>query len=161
VRPKYGAAVVSLDELGGLCAAARSRNLTIIQCHGCFDFLHYGHLLHFSEAAALGDILVVTVTADDHVRKGAGRPLYGQDVRASFVAALQPVDYVAISPYPTASEAIGVIQPELFVKGGDYHEDDPRLAQERAAVERAGGELRCLSAPAYSSTDLIQRLGDR
>ncbi|MBK8477029.1 MAG: adenylyltransferase/cytidyltransferase family protein [Opitutaceae bacterium] len=41
----------------------RSRGLRIVQCHGTFDLLHPGHLVHFEEARALGDVLVVTLTA--------------------------------------------------------------------------------------------------
>ena len=37
----------------------------IVQCHGAFDLVHIGHVLHFEEAKALGDVLVVTITARD------------------------------------------------------------------------------------------------
>ena len=42
---------------------------TIVLCHGAFDLVHMGHLIHFEEARGLGDLLVVTITADRHITK--------------------------------------------------------------------------------------------
>ena len=50
----------------------------IVQCHGCFDLMHVGHIRHLQAARAMGDLLVVTVTADAYVGKGAGRPAFGE-----------------------------------------------------------------------------------
>lgn len=37
--------------------------MKIVLAHGCFDIFHYGHLMHLKAAKALGDYLVVSVTA--------------------------------------------------------------------------------------------------
>jgi len=42
------------------------RGNTIVLCHGAFDLVHMGHLIHFEEARGLGDLLVVTITATAH-----------------------------------------------------------------------------------------------
>ena len=47
-----------------------------VLAHGCFDLLHLGHIRHLQEAKKLGDRLVVSVTADKFVNKGAGRPRF-------------------------------------------------------------------------------------
>ena len=47
----------------------RLRDKTIVLCHGSFDLVHMGHVLHFEEAASLGDVLVVTMTADTFITK--------------------------------------------------------------------------------------------
>lgn len=47
----------------------------IVLCHGVFDLVHPGHIIHFQEAKKLGDVLVVSITAAEYVRKGADRIL--------------------------------------------------------------------------------------
>src|SRR5580700_5977515 len=95
--------IVAFDALPAL--RERFRDRRIVQCHGAFDLVHMGHVLHFEEAKALGDLLVVTVTADTHVRKKRA-VTFNENYRARQVAALQIVDYVAIVPEPTALSAI-------------------------------------------------------
>ena len=43
----------------------KKKGKKIILCHGSFDLIHPGHLNHFEEAKKFGDILVVTITADN------------------------------------------------------------------------------------------------
>src|SRR5580692_10159440 len=72
----------------------------IVHCHGVFDVLHAGHLAYFESAKRSGDILVVTVTADNFVNKGPGRPYFPGQVRMEMLAALSTVDYVSLSRHP-------------------------------------------------------------
>jgi len=51
--------VKSLEELTEVLTAER-RGKKVVLCHGVFDLLHIGHIRHFEQARALGDILVVT-----------------------------------------------------------------------------------------------------
>ena len=41
----------------------------IVMCHGVFDLLHLGHILHFEEAKKMGDILIVSVTVMNMLKK--------------------------------------------------------------------------------------------
>ena len=71
----------SLDELS--VELDRCRNSQrIVHCHGVFDVLHVGHLRHFEQARRHGDLLVVTLTPDRFVNKGANRPAFPEDLRA-------------------------------------------------------------------------------
>lgn len=54
----------------------RTQGKKVILCHGVFDLVHPGHIIHFEEAKKLGDILVVSVTSAPYVRKGPGRPYF-------------------------------------------------------------------------------------
>ena len=63
----------------------------VVLAHGCFDLLHLGHIRHLQEAKAQGDYLVVSVTADTHVRKGVGRPVFTAIQRAEALEALLPL----------------------------------------------------------------------
>jgi cytidyltransferase-like protein len=74
----------------------REQGIRIVQCHGVFDLLHPGHIRHFAAARSMGDVLVVTITADDFVGKGPGRPAFPQGLRSESLAALSVVDFVAV-----------------------------------------------------------------
>ena len=120
--------------------------------------LHVGHIRHLQAARALGDVLVVTVTADAHVAKGEGRPVFTETLRAEALAALICVDLVAISPWPTAVEAIHLIRPDYYVKGQAGEEParrSARLQGEIAAVRALGGDVRFTHEAVFSSTALL------
>src|SRR5688572_30960748 len=62
---------------------------------GTFDVFHVGHLRVIERAAALGDRLVVGVSADALNERKKGRsPVYSQAERMEIVAALRAVDEV-------------------------------------------------------------------
>jgi cytidyltransferase-like protein len=98
--------VVSLDRLAERVADLKADGMKVVLCHGVFDLLHYGHMLHFREARAQGDALVVTITPDIHVNKGPNRPAFTESYRAQMLAALEIVDLVAINNGPTAVEML-------------------------------------------------------
>lgn len=131
----------------------------IVHCHGVFDLLHHGHLLHFQSAKKYGDILVVTVTPDKFVNKGPGRPRYKENQRAQMLAALELVDYVAINQYPKANEPILELRPDVYVKGPDYREKENDatggIFEEEASVCSVGGKLVFTNNETQSATELI------
>src|SRR6058998_1263967 len=90
--------------------------------NGCFDLLHLGHVRYLQEARALGDFLILGLNNDTGVQrlKGAGRPLVPEQERAEILAALTCIDYVTIFDEPTASALVCLLQPAIYVKGGDY-----------------------------------------
>jgi choline-phosphate cytidylyltransferase len=62
---------------------------------GTFDVFHVGHLRVIERAAALGDRLVVGVSADELNQSKKGRlPVFSQRERMTIIAALKPVDAV-------------------------------------------------------------------
>jgi len=62
---------------------------------GTFDVFHVGHLRVIQRAAALGDRLVVGVSADAlNIRKKGRAPVFSEAERMEIVAALKPVDAV-------------------------------------------------------------------
>ena len=153
--------IKDLDEL-----AARSRELKaagkkIVHCHGVFDLLHVGHIRHFEEAKRMGDVLIITLTRDEHTNKGPHRPAFPHDVRAEVIAALDVVDYVAIDRQPLAVEAIKLLQPDIYVKGSDYKiaEKDITggIVAETEAVRAGGGEIRFTEDVTFSSSGLLNR----
>ncbi|HEV7299152.1 MAG TPA: PfkB family carbohydrate kinase [Tepidisphaeraceae bacterium] len=151
----------TLVELLSARTAARFAGKTVVHCHGCFDIVHPGHIKHLQYAKSLGDVLVVSISADSHVNKGVARPLIPDDLRAASVAALECVDLVYINPEPTAVGLLEQLQPDVYVKGKEYETNsDPRFLRERDTVTGHGGRVVFSSGDVvYSSTALIGTLG--
>jgi cytidyltransferase-like protein len=139
----------------------RFRDKTIIHCHGAFDLVHIGHLIHFEEAKGLGDLLVVTITADAYITKKRS-VTFNEEHRARQVAALEIVDYVAVVPEPTALSAIEALRPEVYVKGPEYANlvlDKSRsIFYEMRILEGYGGRIHFTAGETFSSTKLAHFL---
>ncbi|MBM3245884.1 MAG: adenylyltransferase/cytidyltransferase family protein [Candidatus Omnitrophica bacterium] len=153
------AKIKKIDELTPLLGALRKKGKKISHCHGVFDLLHPGHLKHFEAAKKKADVLVVTVTRDEYVNKGPGRPVFNQDLRAESIAAIECVDYVAINDWPTATETIKRLRPHFYVKGNDYakRQDDitAKIYEEEEAVKSVGGAMYFTDEVSFSSSSLI------
>lgn len=128
-------------------------------CHGVFDLLHPGHIIHLEQAKDMADVLVVSVTAAQYVRKGPGRPYFDDAMRMKTLAALECVDYVMLSEGYTVDDIVECVEPDLYVKGEEYAraEDDitGKIAEEKALVEKHGGILAYTNGQVFSSTKLI------
>ncbi|MEG1362792.1 MAG: adenylyltransferase/cytidyltransferase family protein, partial [Lachnospiraceae bacterium] len=127
-----------------------------------FDLVHPGHIIHFQEAKKLGDLLVVSITAAQYVRKGPGRPYFDDEMRVEFLKAIEYIDYVMISEGYTGEDIIETVKPDLYVKGREYEktEDDitGKINQEMDQVRSYGGEIAYTSGAVFSSTKLINNL---
>lgn len=147
--------IVSITTLPALRERLRDRR--IVQCHGAFDLVHMGHLIHFEEARALGDVLVVTLTADKFITKKRALT-FSEEHRALQVAALEIVDYVCIVPEPSALMAIEALHPDVYVKGPEYANlvlDKSRsIFHEMRVLDSYGGRIHFTSGDTYSSTKL-------
>ena len=60
----------NITNLSKICQKEKKAGRKIVICHGVFDLLHVGHIKHFQKAKSLGDILIVSITADKFVNKG-------------------------------------------------------------------------------------------
>ena len=152
--------ILSHDALTTLRQQAREAGKTVVHCHGCFDIVHPGHIHHLQFARSLGDVLIVSVSADPHVNKGIDRPLIPDELRAQSLAALECVDWVFVNPAPTAQNLLETLKPDVYVKGREYEQnEDPRFLAERDTVVRNGGRVVFSSGDVvYSSTALIGTL---
>jgi rfaE bifunctional protein kinase chain/domain/rfaE bifunctional protein nucleotidyltransferase chain/domain len=144
-----------------LCAiiGSRPRQKKVIMCHGTFDVVHPGHVRHLLYAKTKGDILVASLTADEHVEKGNFRPYVPEDLRAINLAALEMVDHVIIDRESTPLRNLGIIQPDYFAKGYEYSSNgvNPKTQEEIQVLDAYGGEV--IFTPGdivYSSSALIE-----
>ena len=152
--------VVSVAALGEIARRLRSEGKRLVVTNGCFDLLHLGHVRYLETARALGDALAVGVNGDASVRalKGEGRPLNSEAARAEVLAALRAVDFAAVFPEVRATNFLEQVAPAVYVKGGDYT-PETLDAEERAALQRIGAEIRIIPFEAgYSTTGLIERV---
>lgn len=151
--------IKSIDELGVILKDLKKKGNKIVHCHGVFDLLHPGHIKHFLAAKKKGDILVVTITKDEYVNKGPGRPIFNHFLRAENLAAIECIDFVAVNEWPTAVETIKKLKPDFYAKGSDYSqkEDDltGKICEEEAAIKSVGGTLHFTDELSFSSTSLI------
>lgn len=131
----------------------------IVLCHGVFDLVHPGHIIHFEEAKKMGDILVVSITASKYVRKGPDRPYFDDEMRLKFLSAIACIDYVMLSENYTVDDIVEVIEPDFYVKGAEYKkaEDDitGKISEEETLVKKHGGKMAYTSGRVFSSTKLI------
>ena len=152
------AKIKTIAELAVVLGKVRKAGKKIVHCHGVFDLLHPGHVKHFQSARKKGDILIVTLTKDEYVNKGPGRPAFNHHLRAETLAALQCVDYVAINDWPTAVETIKKLKPHYYVKGSDYAQKEDitgKILEEEEAVRAVGGMLHFTDDISFSSSSLI------
>src|SRR5579871_2740050 len=129
--------VLTLPEAIETRAALKSARRTLVFTNGHFDLLHVGHVDYLEKARALGDALFVGINSDPSARalKGSGRPIVPAEERARLVGALRCVDAAIIFDTLTADGLILALEPEIYVKGGDYRD---RLLPERPTVETYG-----------------------
>lgn len=148
--------IVTLEELSNLLGDDRRQDRVVVQCHGVFDLLHIGHIRYLQSARKLGDILVVTVTADQFVNKGPHRPVFEERLRAQALAALDCVDYVCISRQPTATAAMRQLRPDVYVKGAEFRDQKtPELLGEEAEAAALGIRVEFIDEFRSSSSYLI------
>ncbi|HUJ72912.1 MAG TPA: PfkB family carbohydrate kinase [Verrucomicrobiae bacterium] len=159
----YHKKIVPVDQLREIVQRAQAEGKTVVQCHGCFDILHPGHLRHLGWAKGQGDLLIVSVSADKVVNKGFLRPYVPEGLRAENLAALEMVDYVTIDDGEWAGPILDLIRPNIYIKGKEFQDVfDGRFGRERQLVESYGGQMRFSSGDVvYSSTKIIEDFKDR
>lgn len=153
--------ILDLEALAARVIALKKQGKKVVLCHGVFDLLHVGHIRHFTEARAMGDALVVTLTPDEFVNKGPHRPAFTHHLRAEVIAALDMVDFVAINKWPSAEETLRLLRPSIYAKGPDYKDAAKDVTggikKEEAAVKAGGGVIRFTDDLTFSSSALANQ----
>lgn len=117
----------SIATLQQAIAADPDRWRPLVFTNGCFDLLHVGHVRYLQTAKSFGRSLVVGLNSDRSVhtikpqKPGMPpRPIVPEIQRAEVLCALKPVDGAIIFHDPTATALIQALQPDIYVKGGDW-----------------------------------------
>jgi D-beta-D-heptose 7-phosphate kinase/D-beta-D-heptose 1-phosphate adenosyltransferase len=153
-----GGGVMNAQQLRLAVQQAQRKGERVVMTNGCFDILHSGHVAYLTEAATLGDRLIVAVNTDDSVRKlkGEGRPINNLQRRMAVLAGLSAVDWVVPFSDATPQSLIADILPDVLVKGGDYK--IPEIAGGDEVIAN-GGEVRVLLfEDGVSTTGIISQI---
>lgn len=153
--------IYTVEELQQEIAADPQQWRSLVLTNGCFDLLHAGHVRYLQAAKLLGRSLVVGLNSDTSVRGikpqepgSPPRPIIPELQRAEVLAALKPVDGVVIFSEPTATQLIEALQPDIYVKGGDYQ---IATLPEAETVFAYGGRIELVQIEVPSSTSAIIR----
>lgn len=151
--------IFNLKELNIIIKKKKKEKKKIVLCHGVFDLLHVGHIKHFKKAKKFGDFLVVSITIDKYVNKGSNRPSFNENLRAEAIEALNVVDAVCFSHFPSAVNIINIIKPNFYLKGADYkdHKKDVtgKIQLESDTVKKYGGKIIYTNEITFSSTNIL------
>ncbi len=120
---------------------------------GTFDVFHVGHLRVIERAAALGDRLVVGVSADAlNLRKKGREPVFSERERMAIVAALKPVDEVFLEEsLELKRDYIEKFSADVLVMGDDW----------KGRFDEMGDVCEVVylpRTPAISTTALIEKI---
>jgi rfaE bifunctional protein kinase chain/domain len=154
----YSHKIKSPQELSQILGS-RPREKKAIMCHGTFDVVHPGHIRHLLYAKTKAELLITSLTSDEHIKKGNLRPYVPEDLRAINLAVLEMVDYVVIDRNATPIENLRIIKPDYFAKGYEYTAGSvhPKTQEEIDVLDSYGGEM--IFTPGdivYSSSALIE-----
>ena len=155
--------IYSLNELSIITKKLKTNKKKIVLCHGVFDLLHIGHIKHFQEAKKNGDILIVSITADEFVHKGPNRPYFNTYLRLEALASISLIDYVTISNDLSAVNIIKKIMPNIYFKGDEYKIDNRdvtgMIQKEKNAIKSVGGKIKFSEEITFSSSTILNKYG--
>ncbi len=132
----------------------------LVLTNGCFDLLHVGHVSALSSAKACGDILWVALNGDESIRrlKGPSRPIQSELERAYILSALACVDGVFIFHDVNLAKEISLVQPDVYVKSGDYTLEKLNPL-EANALKSCHADIRFLPfIDGFSTTNAVKRI---
>ena len=151
--------IYTLEKLQVEIANGPEKWRPLVFTNGCFDLLHVGHVRYLQTAKSLGKTLVVGLNSDRSVRAikppqpgYPPRPIVPEAQRAEILAGLKSVNGVVIFTETTATKLIQNLQPDFYVKGGDYQIDH---LPEAPTVQAYGGKIKLVKVEIASSTSAI------
>jgi len=156
---KIKSKIIDRERLGEILSKERASGKRVVFTNGCFDILHRGHIEYLSDASDLGDLFVIGLNSDASVRKlkGDSRPAVDEESRSLTLAAFEFVDYVVLFSEDTPVGLMRDLQPDVWVKGGDYKniEDLP----EYEIMTTLGGEVVVLPfVEGFSTTEIYNKI---
>ncbi|MFH0737074.1 MAG: adenylyltransferase/cytidyltransferase family protein [Candidatus Micrarchaeota archaeon] len=97
------------------------KKIKVVLTGGVFDVLHIGHIITLLEAKKHGDVLIVAIARDEHIKKKGREPVHHIDYRKLMVETLKPVD-MAIAGFEDPKKMLELVKPDVIVYGYDQKE---------------------------------------
>lgn len=135
--------VITINELPDFIKRIRGGNNTLVLVGGCFDLLHRGHFEFLKAAKNTGTVLLVMLESDKSIteRKGTGRPINIQELRAKNLSAIPSVDYILLLPHfktdPEYYNLVKMIEPDIIA----VTKSDPAYNKKSEQAEMVGGKI--------------------
>lgn len=147
------------NELAEIIKKIKKKKQTVALLHGVFDVLHVGHISYFEDIKKQADKLVISLTDDEFVNKGPGRPMFKIKERIKMLSKIDLVDFITVSKSETAEKIIKVTKPNYYAKGQDYknkkNDITKNIYKEIRAIKSVGGKFIVSNTPMHSSTKII------
>jgi cytidyltransferase-like protein len=152
--------IISINEASILSTELKKNNVKIFLAHGVFDILHLGHIKHFEDIKKNDHNakLFVTITGDEYVKRGPGRPYFKENQRAEMLSSVTFIDYIIIIHEETAQTSINLIKPNIYFKGRDYlnlKDFTGNLKKEANSVKKHKGKIIYTETKKFSSSNII------
>jgi D-beta-D-heptose 7-phosphate kinase/D-beta-D-heptose 1-phosphate adenosyltransferase len=124
--------IYTLDQLKIIINELKENNNKIVLSSGCYDIIHVGHINTLRESKKLGDKLIICLSSDEQIKilKGETRPINNYQDRIDLFKIISYVDYIVlyneenIENEETLGNIMKLVDPEYWVKGDDYTEND-------------------------------------
>ncbi len=113
---------------------------------GCFDILHFGHIMFLNQARKEGARLYVALEPDEFIRVHKKRePVHTQMERASILSSLRMVDVVILLPvyrsYDDYLNLVKNIEPGVIA----VTENDSQIENKRKQASVVGASLKIVT----------------
>lgn len=150
--------IYSIEDISKQTLRWKLKSKSIVFTNGVFDLLHEGHIASLTQAASLGDILIVGINSDDSVKKlkGPSRPINNEYTRTLLLSQMLIVDAVVIFNEDTPLELIKSIMPDILVKGGDYTID--QIAGAKEVIANGGKVVLADMIDGVSTSNIIEKM---
>ncbi len=102
-------------------ADSERKKIKVVLAGGVFDIIHIGHVFTLTEAKRHGDVLVVAIADEKHIRKKGREPIHSNEYRKVLVESLKSVD-LALVGFTDPKDMVGVVDPDVIVYGYDQTE---------------------------------------
>lgn len=152
------AKVLTITQLNTLRNLTKDNSTVLVG--GCFDILHYGHIIFLEKAKREGDYLLVLLESDEKIKilKGKRRPIHTQIDRAKVLSGVKFVDFIILLPYlKTKSDydkVVKKISPDVIA--ATYGIND---AHHKRAAKLIGAKFKYVTKMIgdYSTSKIISR----
>lgn len=127
---------------------------------GCFDIIHWGHVVFLNKAKSLGGRLIVLLESDEKTKKlkGKTRPVHSQNQRKKMLLSLRSVDEVICVPSSAKNKdylrLVRKVNPKIIATT----EGDPHMHHKDFCAKDTGAEIKILTKVKVRSTSQIYKL---
>lgn len=135
------ASIISYDDLEKSTSIFKYKKSVLVG--GCFDLIHYGHLMFLEKAKEQGDFLIIALESDDFIKKNKRKlQVHHQHERAEILANLNMVDLVVLLPLFKTNEEYFELVKRISPSIIGVTEGDKQLENKKKQAKLIGAEVR-------------------